>query len=192
MRRSSVFHSILKDLTGVYVEIGTCWGGFTEWLKHHTAATTIITIDPYRKFTSGYEDALNEMSQAEMDKKFSIVVSRLLPLGILMMRETSYKASKAFKDQSLSFCYIDGNHSYSAVLVDLTVWWPKIKSGGYLCGDDVEDITKPHDDEGNLFIQHEFGGHGKYGVHQALVDFAKLVPSFQYQIIDNQFVAKKP
>ena len=190
MRRENIF-GFLKDLSGVFVEIGTCWGGFAEWLKQNSSATAIITVDPYRKFKDGYEDALNDMTQEQMDQKFHIVAQRLLPQGIIMVRETSYRASGAIPDCSLSFCYIDGNHSYDAVLKDLVRWWPKIQPGGYLCGDDVEDYHKPHDDQGDLFVEHPGGGYGKYGVHQAIADFSRICPSFRYTLADNQFIARK-
>jgi predicted O-methyltransferase YrrM len=191
MGRHETFKALLQDHPGIYVEIGTCWGGFTEWLKENTPATKIITIDPYRKWSSGYEDALNEMTQEEMNKKFLMVAHRLSPLGVAMIRQTSYKAADIFPDNSITFCYIDGNHSYSAVLSDLVRWWPKVKPGGFLCGDDVEDITVPHDEEGNLFLKHEFGGYGKYGVHQALKDFQKIHPSFHFILEGNQFISRK-
>lgn len=191
MRRDNIFKPIIQDLSGTYVEIGTCWGGFTEWLKQNSSATNIITVDPYRKFSTGYEDALNDMTQEQMDQKFHLVAQRLLPQNIMMIRETSYRASEVFVDECLSFCYIDGNHSYEAVLKDLIRWWPKVRKGGYLCGDDVEDINERHDDEGNLFMNHAGGGYGKYGVHQAIRDFSRICPSFQYSLIDNQFVAQK-
>ena len=190
MRRDTIF-SFLKDLSGVFVEIGTCWGGFAEWLKQNSSATALITIDPYRKFDTGYEDALNDMTQEQMDHKFQLVAQRLLPQGIMMMRETSYKAAAFFKDESIDFLYIDGNHSYSAVLTDLIRWWPKIKRGGYICGDDVEDIHVAHDDEGNLFMQHSEGGYGKYGVAQAIEDFSHVCPQFHFTKIENQFVGRK-
>ena len=31
---------------------------------------------------------------------------------------------------------IDADHSYAAVQADAAAWWPKVRAGGYLCGDD--------------------------------------------------------
>jgi hypothetical protein len=49
---------------------------------------------------------------------------------------TSADASMDIKDNSLDFVYIDANHSYSYVLQDCRLWWPKVKNGGVLCGHD--------------------------------------------------------
>ena len=192
--RESIYEPILKNISGLVVEVGTCWGSFAEYLFRQTRrnGAQVLTIDPYKKFSKEeYCDALNEMSQADCDKKFEMVKNRLVPQGIIMGRMTSYKASGLIQDEVVSFCYLDGNHHYNAVLLDLIRWWPKIKEGGWLCGDDVEDRHKLHDDEGNVFVEHQKGSYGKYGVYQALEDFAKCCPSFRFTIRGNQFLAQK-
>ena len=192
--REQFFASLLKDVSGTYVEIGTCWGGFAEFLLHNTAVTHLICVDPYRVFPNHlYMDALNFQPQSELDKKFGIVANRLIcnqyNKPVTMARLTSYEASKKIQD-NLTFVYIDGNHHHREVLKDLVMWWPKIKKGGLLCGDDVEDIQQPHED-GDMLVQHQPGIFGQYGVATALQDFAKVCPDFQYKIEGNQFFAYK-
>jgi len=192
LTREDIYKPLLQDVSGLYVEIGTCWGGWAEWIRKNTPATHILTVDPYRKYPKeSYCDALNEMTQAECDKKFEMVKTKLIPLGINMARMTSFDAARHTQDGCVSFCYIDGNHHYNAVLQDLVCWWPKIKKGGYLCGDDVDDVGKDHDDEGNVYVVHQPGSFGKYGVAQALQDFKKVCPSFNYRLAGNQFIARK-
>jgi len=45
---------------------------------------------------------------------------------------------KRFKDEELDFVYIDGNHEYSNVKKDIQLWYPKIKKGAYIAGDDYD------------------------------------------------------
>jgi hypothetical protein len=45
------------------------------------------------------------------------------------------------KDESLDICYIDASHSYEDVKNDIINFMPKIKKGGIICGDDLEDIS---------------------------------------------------
>jgi precorrin-6B methylase 2 len=49
---------------------------------------------------------------------------------------TVHGAAAQFPDQSLDLIFIDGNHQYDAVLQDLHAWYPKLRSGGLLAGDD--------------------------------------------------------
>jgi len=32
--------------------------------------------------------------------------------------------------------HIDGGHDFRSVVTDLTVWWPRLRGGGILIGDD--------------------------------------------------------
>jgi hypothetical protein len=47
----------------------------------------------------------------------------------------------------LDFVFIDGDHSYSAVMDDLNCWWPRLRMGGLFCGhdygkDDIPGVTQ--------------------------------------------------
>lgn len=194
MEREQLYPSLLKDLQGTYVEIGSCWGGFAELLLEKTPCTKLYCVDPYKVFPDHiYFDALNKTTQEQLNQKFSMVSQRLqnnkMRKPVEMVRLTSYEAAKLIPDD-LSFVYIDGNHHHREVLKDLVMWWPKLKVGGYICGDDVEDINIPHHD-GDLYVEHCKGSFGVYGVATALADFAKAVPNFRYAIEGNQFVCKK-
>ena len=52
------------------------------------------------------------------------------------IRMSSIEASKLYKDNSLDFVFIDGAHDYVNVAQDVKHWFPKIKIGGYIAGDD--------------------------------------------------------
>jgi hypothetical protein len=191
MDRLALYHQMLKGAKGTAVEVGTCWGGFAEFLATKTGLEHIFCVDPYKVYPKDvYNDALNTITQEQCDMKYATVLERLNKTKkITMMRCESERASLAFPDDSLMFVYIDGNHHFSEVLKDLCFWWTKVAPTGILAGDDVE-ADVPHKD-GNLFIEHQPGSYGLYGVRTALVLFSKLVPTFKYSIIGSQFFAQK-
>ena len=45
-------------------------------------------------------------------------------------------ASVHFPNSSLDFIYVDASHLYADVRADLEAWWPKLKHGGLMAGDD--------------------------------------------------------
>lgn len=72
-----------------------------------------------------------------MDSIYLGVVSRFRNAPeIVIHRMTSIDAAQLFPHEFFDWVYIDGNHSYSEVLNDLRSWWPKVKPGGNLAGDD--------------------------------------------------------
>ena len=99
---------------------------------------------------------------------------------VKLIRKFSAEAMLDFEDNSIDWIYIDGNHSYEFVKEDLNGWWPKLKSGGYLCGDDYID--------------------GKYQVEELQFGIIKAVDEFKEEreaeinhseIIKDQFILQK-
>ena len=56
--------------------------------------------------------------------------------NVKIIKEWSIPAALQFPDEYFDFVYIDGDHSYTAVLQDLKAWGPKVKAGGFLGGHD--------------------------------------------------------
>jgi hypothetical protein len=52
------------------------------------------------------------------------------------IRMKSVEASKLYENESLDFVFIDGAHDYQSVKEDIEHWFPKVKRGGYIAGDD--------------------------------------------------------
>jgi hypothetical protein len=163
---------------GICVEVGTWQGGFAESLLEKSNVKKLFCVDPYRHFTNNeYPDGMNDLTQQQFDNLFNQVKNKLsskFENKVEFIREVSVEASKKFEDNSLDFVYIDGNHDYKYVLEDLEVWYPKVKIGGFLCGDDVYSRNlSEHDLDGNVKITWSPGCWGKYGTYKALVDFGK-------------------
>jgi len=52
------------------------------------------------------------------------------------MHMTSEEASLLVPDGSLDFVYIDGNHTFDYVMLDLILWGRKVRKGGLIAGHD--------------------------------------------------------
>ena len=48
----------------------------------------------------------------------------------------SSNVANFYKDESLDFVFLDGDHSYEGITKDILAWFPKLKPGGILAGDD--------------------------------------------------------
>lgn len=57
----------------------------------------------------------------------------------VIIRTTSEIAASLFPDGHFDFVYIDAGHDYENVMKDLKAWFPKVKKGGLICGDDFVD-----------------------------------------------------
>lgn len=71
-----------------------------------------------------YDKCVANMIACEVDKHVDII------------RAESVEYSTNVPDASLDFIFVDGSHDYASVKHDLDVWFPKLKRGGIIGGDD--------------------------------------------------------
>lgn len=75
--------------------------------------------------------------QSHYDNAYAYVSEVFAPYqNVKILRKKSEDAFMLFTDNYFDYVYIDGEHSYDAVTRDLTNYFPKVKVGGYLIGDD--------------------------------------------------------
>jgi hypothetical protein len=55
----------------------------------------------------------------------------------------SVRASRLFPDASVDWVHLDARHDYDSVTKDIQAWLPKIRRGGWLSGDDYDEIKWP-------------------------------------------------
>jgi len=98
-------------------------------------------IDPWNVECAS-EPRLMKLSAEEWDRMYFDAVwltGEFRQLRVLRM--TSEAAAKMFRKDFFDTVFIDGDHAYDAVLIDVESWLPKVKSGGVLCGHDFHFAT---------------------------------------------------
>ena len=75
-------------------------------------------------------------------------------------REYTFNAVRHFEDNFFDLIYIDADHSYEGCLRDIEDWYPKVKKGRFLLGDDYRKYEGKH-----AVI--------KFGVIEAVNEFVK-------------------
>jgi len=97
-----------------------------------------------------------------------------------MIRTKSEIGSELFADNSIDFVYIDANHAYDFVKQDISLWYPKVKPGGFLMGHDYLAIDWDNDTEFEVdengkdkHIYNEYGYCGSFGVNPAVDEFCQ-------------------
>ncbi len=121
-------------LTGV--EIGVWKGKNANCLMAYLDIEKLYLIDPY-EFYDGYDESDYIDEHINPDETYINTKELLSPYKekTKFIREKSEDAVKKIPDK-LDFVYVDGNHSYEYVMKDIELYWPKIRKGGLLCGDD--------------------------------------------------------
>lgn len=117
------------------VEIGVYKGEYTKILAK--SGLEIYGVDPWLAYSDYPYYTTREQDQKVLDTQYTDVVKLLSPYPkCKIVRKTSMDAVMDFKDNSIDFVYIDGNHSFKYVAEDICEWVKKVKPGGFVCGHD--------------------------------------------------------
>lgn len=140
------------------VEVGVALGGHAEAILKNTEIDAYFGIDPYLynydpkdSFNSDVASYSHLSGQKNFDYLYEWVKDiRLQPFQerYRLIREPSVKASSFFADESIDCIFIDGDHRRPFVLQDLKAWFPKVREGGLIIGDDywMESVASAVDE----------------------------------------------
>jgi Methyltransferase domain len=176
--RARVIRALPRD--GVGAEVGTWKGDFAERLLRGAAPARLHLVDPW-EYRQGpeYRHAMlgqEQGSQTQMDAVHAEVCARFAGAiadgRVIVHRASSLDAASQL--EPLDWAYIDGDHTYEAVLADLEAFYALLRPGGVLAGDD-------------------YGVVGWWGdaVIRAVDEFAGR-HGCRLQVVHQQFILRKP
>ena len=145
-------------LLEVGVEVGVCRGLHAKVILDYWPGHLHL-VDAWAKL-NGYDETYDH----EANYRETLVRLEEHKSRYTLHRQTSIDAAASFADSSLDFVYLDANHAYPAVKADIAAWWPKVKLGGMLAGDDYGIVPEQPIDFGH--------GRVMFGVHRAVQEFA--------------------
>jgi Methyltransferase domain len=167
----------------VCAEIGVYEGEYSEQILAIVEPRRLHLIDPWkyeegdRYRQAGYGD-LGSGGQATMDERHRKVKERFteeIRVGTVHIhRKDSSSAVDDFRDSYFDWVYIDGNHLYEFVRRDLQLYYRKLKTGGYITGDD-----------------YGVEGWWENGVQRAVDEFVCGRPDLTLEVVGNQFIISK-
>lgn len=125
----------LKD--AIIIEVGSWKGGssiaLAKGIQKYCPSATLYCVDMFSGAYYAKTPGLEEGAKRNILKVFESNMKKY-PHKTLVM--DSLSAAKLFFDDTVSFVFIDADHSYEAVKADIHTWLPKLKKGCVMCGHD--------------------------------------------------------
>ena len=134
---------------GVVIEVGVFDGDFSERIVALNEPRKLHLVDPWFTKDDGtlYDGPTQQFASAQqasstLENQYQHVVRRFadeIASGRIEVHRTlSHLAAPLFPDEHFDWIYVDASHFYDDVKVDLEAFWPKLKRGGYIAGDDYD------------------------------------------------------
>ena len=141
--RKEIVH-LLNEIcpNGIGIEIGVKQATFSHVLLSGWNNSKLYLVDPWEDQDKSVYD--EDIHNHESD--YNIAIQKLTDFEdrYEVVRKYSNDAHSNFANHSVDFIYVDGNHSYEGVKSDLELFYPKLKYGGVMMGDDyhVHELEK--------------------------------------------------
>lgn len=183
VRRDFLLEIVPKN--AVCVEVGVFDGVLSERILALTSPRKLHLVDPWytkpdgtlfdgpaQKFDSAKQ--ASDSLENQYQKVVNLLSGELASGQVQIHRMLSHEAAPLFADSHFDWAYLDASHYYDDVKVDLQMWFPKVKAGGYITGDDYDRQ-----------------GFWDHGVTRAVDEFVKQNPVEVIAFRNHQFVLRK-
>lgn len=132
-----------NDVIGA--EIGVFAGELSQRLLTRSPDLTLYMVDCWEAEGHSQEyvdsgDFHASLPQVDQDSCYQRTIDNTFFAGprAIILKRRSVEAAKLVPDKFLDFAFIDADHTYDGCKADLVAWYPKITSGGYICGHDYD------------------------------------------------------
>lgn len=163
------------------VELGVYKGDFAEKiLKSCPIIQNYLMIDPWRNLTDWNKPANADNETFEKIYQEAIVKTDFAKDRRKILRGKTKEVISEIENESLDFGYIDADHTLRGITVDLINILPKIKSNGFIAGDDFNESIWQHHSSFEPTLVFPFA-----------VYFAEAMDLPIYGLPHNQFIIEK-
>ena len=146
--RSDFFKHFPKNSIGAEIGVDAgdnCRNNLLPIIKPKMLYLIDIWDDIYPTDRNILINKVNNYSQLKKKKKlkYNTIVKTLGNINnISILKYDSSEACKYIEDNTLDWVYIDGCHTYESVTNDLNNYYPKVKKGGIISGDDYNEMDE--------------------------------------------------
>ena len=124
-------------------EIGVYTGAVSAALLRRFTSLRLWMVDSWATYPKDHpgwktKDRAVRITQQEQDENYqtAVAVTEFAADRRVVCRMSSQAVAEQFCMTPLDFVFIDGDHSFAGVKLDISLWYQKVKPGGLLTGHD--------------------------------------------------------
>lgn len=140
----------------VVAEIGVFRGEFSEEILKITEPSRLDLVDIFQGFVRSGDKDGNNIVRCDMRQMEGELIKRFANDPVRVIRQPSLHYLNSLERGELDAVYIDANHTYEDVSMELTAAMRAVKHGGLIMGHDYGCSTGRHDFSGVVKAVDEF------------------------------------
>ena len=181
--KDRIFLFKMMPKNSICAEIGVYKGDNSLRILKIVKPKKLFLIDPWKydpdyNRTNFVDDSSYNFDQTNLDLRYQITKDKMKDRkNVVIKRGKSKDVLKTFPDNYFDWLYIDGDHSFKAVLEDLEIAFYKLKPLGYITGDD--------------YLVGEKANRTHHNVSRAVDEFLKNYPVKLIKAKNVQFIIQK-
>lgn len=130
--RAATVALAIPEQPKVIVEVGVYQGALSKLLSAIPGVERYYIVD-------SWDGAYTDFGQAHMDGIAAGVIEWAGSTPhVKVFRMDSAFGAAMFDDESIDFFHTDGDHTDAGIRADITNWYPKVRIGGIISGDNYE------------------------------------------------------
>jgi len=143
------------------VEVGIGYGLHAKYILKTTNLDKLTLVDPMKyypndMFASDIMSTEAIIPGNNFNEMYDLINKELSPYKeryTWLRTESQSVTDEMIPNGSVDCVFVDGDHSYDAVLKDLDLWWKKVREGGQMLGDDywMDDVSTAVGDFAKLY-----------------------------------------
>jgi predicted O-methyltransferase YrrM len=143
LRRWDVVAGLCQSIDAkTFVEVGCKEGRTTGFVLANCPDVRVIAIDPWMKQPKS-DDSTRETYEdwdfEKIERTFWENVGEHKDRCTMWIRRSVSAAPQVAQDHgSVDVVFIDALHDYESVKQDISLWWPLVREGGFICGHDFQ------------------------------------------------------
>lgn len=172
---------IQEQHLGAIAEVGVFRGAFAhELLDRCPGITSYTMIDPWQHLEDWNKPANRPDDVFEGFYREAMAATEAHAAKRRVLRGRTSEVVGEIEDGSLDLAYVDGDHTLRGITIDLLQVYPKVRSGGFIGGDDLSPTIWQHAAKFEPSFVFPFAAH-----------FAEAMGHAFYALPFNQFLIHK-
>ena len=147
-RAKAILSRLPEERGCLGVEVGVFTGALSSRLLKGKQNLALILVDSWEGDGAAYavpdDDWHGQLSKQDQDRFFEETKRAVGFAGdrVSIMKMRSAQAARELKNtpgSPIDFVFLDADHSYAGCAMDISAWWPLVRTGGLLCGHDYDN-----------------------------------------------------